>query len=143
MFLTFRQHIQLLGDLFQPSQHHFIAIHKSENRVPNAYLFAKLSHKFLSTSEIVPRHSGEQVVNGLELQAPMNEVQPCRAIYIHCSTQLLLCERFRSSEVCRRHTPVGEGDLYVERHGRYMADQNERDTERPGWYGRPDEAIPE
>jgi hypothetical protein len=67
MPLAFRQHIQLLGNLSQPSKHHFIAIHKPENRVPNAYLLAKLPHKFLSASEIVPRHSGEQVVNGLEL----------------------------------------------------------------------------
>ena len=82
-------------------------------------------------------------MDSLELEAPVDEVQPSRAVHIHRSTQLLLCERFRCSEVRRRHAPVREGDLHMERHGRDMADQNEGDAEGPGGDGRPDEAIAE
>lgn len=67
VFLALDQHVQLLGNLTQPSQHHLIPIRKPKNRVPDPDLLAKLFHKLLSRSQIMPWHSGEQMVHGLEL----------------------------------------------------------------------------
>lgn len=56
------------------------------------------------------------MMHSLELQTSMNEVQPSRAVDVHRRAQLSLRERLALSQIRRRHSPMTESDLDMQRH---------------------------
>lgn len=86
-------------------------------------------------------HAGKEVVDGLELQAAVEEVEPLGAGDIHGGAQLALGEGLGGAEVGGGHAPVGEGDLDVEEHGDAVRDENEADAGRPVGEGAPEQAV--
>ena len=53
------------------------------------------------------------MMDSLELKASMEEVQPFRALDIHCRPQHSLRERLVNTEICCAHSKVTQGDLNV------------------------------
>ena len=106
-------------------------------------LLAELAHQLLPPPQIVPRHAGEQVVDGLELQAAVDPVQPRGAVDVHGRAHLALGEGFGGAQVGGRHAPVGQGDLHVQDHGDQMRDEDEADADGPAGQRAPDEQVAE
>lgn len=65
------------------------------------------------------------MVDSLELQTPVEEVQPRGAIDVHGRAQHLLGEGLGNTQVGGAHREVGEGDLDVERGGDGVGDHDE------------------
>ena len=82
-------------------------------------------------------------MDGLELQAAVDEIQPGRTVDIHGGAELALGEGFRLAEVGGGHGPVGEGDLDVEGERGEMAHEDKRHPEGGGGDGAVEEAVAE
>ena len=82
-------------------------------------------------------------MHGLELQAAMDKVQPGGTVHVHGGAQLALREGFGVAQVRRRHGPVRERDLHVQRHGDDVRDEDEGDAQGPAGQGAPEEAVAE
>lgn len=82
-------------------------------------------------------------MDGLELQAAMDEIQPLGAVDVHGGAQLALGEGLRFAEVGGRGGPVGEGDLRVQGHGDDVGNEDEPYAEGPGGDGAPEEEVAE
>lgn len=143
VLLTAGQDLDLLANLVQSTEDLAISIDESQNGVGDLRLLAELADHDLDLSEVVSGYAGEQMVDGLELEATVDEVQPGRAVNIHGGSELALGEGFVLAEVGCGHSPVGKGDLYVERHGDDMGDQDEHDTGRPVGQRAPEEKVAE
>lgn len=76
----------------------------------------------------MPRDARVQVVDGLELEAAVEEVEPGRAVDVHGGAQHLLREGLGDAHVRGAHGEVGEGDLDVQRGGDGVADEDEGDA---------------
>lgn len=72
--LTMRQNSSLPTNLRQAPHHLPIPTHKPIQRIRNANLTAKLQHQFLSSSEVMARNPGEQMVDRLELKTTVEKV---------------------------------------------------------------------
>lgn len=83
------------------------------------------------------------MMHGLKLQPAVDEIQPGRALHVHGGAQLALRERLAVAQVRRRHRPVRERDLHVQRHCDDVRDEHERDAQGPGGEGAPEEAVAE
>lgn len=92
VLLAIDQHCDLFADFSESTQHFLVTVHESQDRVRNAGFLAEFSNQTLNLAEVVSRHTGEQVVDGLELQSAVHEVHPGRAVNIHGSPQLSLRE---------------------------------------------------
>ena len=143
MRLTLDQHGHQLANLLQPTQHDPIARHEAQTAVFDPGVGTKLPHQALQLPQIMSRHSGKEMMHGLELQAAVDEIQPRGTVDIHGGAELALGERFRLAQVGGGHGPVGEGDLDVEREGGEVADEDKRHTEGPGGDGAPEEPVAE
>ena len=104
--LTIRQNGRLAPDIRQPSNNHLIALDKTQQRVRNIDILAELLHELLRAPEVMSRDPRVQVVNSLELQAAVEEVEPLRAIDVHCRAQHALWEGLGDAEVCGGHCVV-------------------------------------
>ncbi|KAH6616903.1 hypothetical protein C7974DRAFT_402636 [Boeremia exigua] len=71
----------------------------------------------------------EQMVDGLELQAPIELVEPLWALDVDGRAELVLREGLRGSEVRRWHAPVRERELHVQEHGDHVRGEHESDAE--------------
>ena len=131
MRLTLRHQHSLFSNLLQPTQHLYIPILEPENAILDPRLLAKLAHQRLRLPQIMPRHAREQVMHSLELQTPVNEIQPRGAVDIHGRAQLVLGETL-AGEDAGRHAPVGEGDLDMQGHSGEVRDEDEQDAVLPG-----------
>ena len=143
VFLALDHHIQLRSHLAQFAKDISIPSHEPKSLVSDPRLLAELHHFLLQAPQIMARHAREKVVHGLELQSSMYEIQPCGTIDVHGRAELMLRETFPLAEIARRHRPMGEGDLHVQRHGDDVRDQHKHDAKRPGWYAPPYETVPE
>lgn len=85
----------------------------------------------------------EEVVDGLELQAAVDPVEPGGAVDVEGGAELALREGLGVAEVSGWHAPVRQGDLDVQRHGDDVRDQDEGDADWPVGEGAPDEAVAE
>lgn len=65
---------RLPGDLSESANNLSISIGKSVVRIGDADFIAKLNDELLCFSKVVAWHAGEHVVDGLELQATVNEI---------------------------------------------------------------------
>ena len=128
VLLALDQHLHLLADLPQAGQHLSVAVDEPEDLVLNPRLRAELLDERLQLAEVVPRHSREEVVHGLELQTAVDEVEPGGAVDVHGGAELALGERLGVAQVRGGGGPVGEGDLDVEREGEDVADEDEGDA---------------
>jgi len=81
--LTFCKDCGLPSHLVKPSNDLFTPVHESIQRIRYSYFRTKLLNQFLSPAEVVPRHPREEMMNDLELQAPMEKVKPLGTIDIH------------------------------------------------------------
>jgi hypothetical protein len=141
MLLTSRHNLSLLSDLLQSAQHNSIASCKAVDHVLDLGLGAELLDQCLQIAEIVARYAWEQVVHGLELQAAVNEVEPCRARNVHCCAQLALRERLSWAQVGGASAPVGERNLHVQRHRDEVACYEEDCAGGPGGNVAPEQHI--
>jgi hypothetical protein len=141
MLLTSRHDLSLLSDLLQSAQHNSIASCKAVDHVLDLRLGAELLDQCLQIAEIVARYAWEQVVHGLELQAAVNEVEPCRARDVHCCAQLALGERLSWAQVGGAGAPVGERNLHVQRHRDEVACDEEDGTGGPGRNVAPEQHV--
>lgn len=82
-------------------------------------------------------------MDGLELQAAVDEVQPGGTSDVHGGAELFLGKGFAGAEVGGRHGEVGEGDLDVEGHGDDVGDEDEGDAEGPGRDGAEEKEVAE
>lgn len=105
--LAFRENGCLSGDLRKTADDLFVAISKAIVGIRDAHFVAKFNNELLCLSKIVARHSREHVMNGLKLQATMDEVQPRGAVYIHGSSKHTLWKRLLRSQVGGTHGEVG------------------------------------
>lgn len=117
MLLARSHDLGLLRDLLQLIEHNAISRRKPMNHILNLRLCTEISHELLQLAQIVSRHSREEMMYCLELQAAMDEVEPWRARYVHCCTELALRKRLTRPKVCCARAPVRECDLHVQRHG--------------------------
>lgn len=96
---TSMHHLCLLGDLIEVPQNVAIAISEPVYHVIDANILTKLLDQWLCSSKIVSWHSWEQVMDGLELQSPMEKIKPWRTIDIHCCPQHSLWEAFFDTKI--------------------------------------------
>jgi hypothetical protein len=143
VLLALDQRLDLLGNLVQAAQNDLVALDESVALVFELRLLAKLAHQNLSPAEIVPRDAREKMVDGLELQAAVEKVQPRRAIDVHGGAQLALRERLAGAEVRGGHAPVREGDLDMQDNGRHVREDDEGDADGPRRQVQPNEAVAE
>lgn len=92
VFLAHGQDLHLLGDLSQSTQDDLVALDEVEDRVPNSDPLAEVPHQKLCLAQVMAGKTGEQVMDGLELQPAVDEVQPSRAVDVHGGSQLFLGE---------------------------------------------------
>lgn len=88
--LTLLQDLRLSSNLPQSTNNLLIPIHKTAYRVWNLDVLTKLSNKMLRLAQTMARNPRKQVMNSLELQPPMEEIQPGWTIHIHSRAQHLL-----------------------------------------------------
>lgn len=143
VFLAFDHQLQLTGHFPQFAKNVFIPGHEAYSLILDTCILAESDHQLLQASEIVTGYAGEQVVDGLELQTPMDEIQPRRTFDIHGCSELMLGEALRFANIARRHRPMRQSDLHVQRHRNDMRDQYKHYTQRPGGNTPPDETIAE
>lgn len=80
VLLAIQQNLDLIAHIAQPPNNLAVSIYKPQNGIRHAGLRAKLLDHALDGSKVVPRHAREQVMDGLELQAAVDKVQPGRTI---------------------------------------------------------------
>lgn len=139
--LTLRQDLRLARDLLQFTQHHTVALDKAVDQIADLGLGAEVLHECLQAAEIVARDAREEVVDGLELQAAVDEVEPGGAGDVHGGAELALGEGLGGAEVGGGGAPVGEGDLDVQGHGDEVGGQEEEGARVPGGDGAVEEDV--
>lgn len=120
ILLALQHHVHLIRHIGQPPEDLAIPIRKSVDRILNTRLLAELTDQGLHSPQVVTRNLREQVVYSLELQASVDEVQPFRAVDVHGSSQLALRERLSISKISRRHGPMGQSNLDMQRHSYHV-----------------------
>lgn len=127
-FLTLCQYRGLSSDLRQLTYNCFVAVNEAHQCVWNIDVVAKLLDQLLRRTKVVTRNARVEMVDGLKLQTTMEEVEPLRTVYIHGGAQHLLCEGLLWPMVHRAHGKVGKRNLYMKRHGHYVADHDVHKT---------------
>ena len=102
-----------------------VPVYKSIQSIGYIHLVAERLNQLLRAAQIVPRDARIEMVNGLELQASVEEIQPGGTIHVHGCSEHLLGERLGDTHVRSAHCEVGEGDLDVERGGDGVGDHDE------------------
>lgn len=90
--LTLAEHVQLMADIFEFTEHTGVSLDEPVNVVPHPGLDAKLFDDRLKRPEVVTRNPGEQVVDRLELKTSVNEIHPGRTEDVHRGSKLSLGE---------------------------------------------------
>jgi hypothetical protein len=134
---------ELIANILKPAQNLAVSVGEVENRVRNASVVAEIADEELHLSEVMARHSGEEMVDSLELETAVDEVEPGRAVDVHGGSELALGEGLGLAKVDGGHSPVGQGDLDVQRHGDDVRDENEGDAGGPVGESAPEEAVAE
>ena len=122
--LALSQNSGLSSDLAQLTDDCLVAIDKTHQCIRNVDVAAKLLHKLLRGAQVVARNARVKMVDGLKLQASMEEVQPLRTINIHSGAQHLLRERLVWPMIHRAHGEVRQSDLHMKWHGHHVADHD-------------------
>ena len=143
MLLALDHDIKLIAYILKTAQNLSVSVGEVEDGVRNTRVGAEIAEHELHLAEVVSRHTGEKMVNGLELKTAVDEVQPGRAVDIHSCSKLTLRKRFLLAEINSRHTPVRKGNLDMQRHGDDVGDQDEDDTGGPVRESAPEEAVAE
>lgn len=106
MFLTLDHQLQLSGHFAEFAQDVLVPRHKPQPLVLDTGFVAEPDYQLLQSSKVMTWYAREQMVYGLELQTPMNEIEPWRTFDVHCRTELMLREAFRFSKITGRHGPM-------------------------------------
>ena len=80
------QYPGLLCDIAKTADDLLVAIDKTVKSIRDANFTAKVLYKLLRPAQIVSWDTGIQVVDGLELKASVEEVEPLRAVDVHGRT---------------------------------------------------------
>ena len=126
--LAFRQDGGLSGYIGQPASDGLVTLDETVQGIRDAHVVAKLLHELLRLAEVVPRDARVEMVDGLELEAAVEEVEPLRAVNVHCRAQHLLGKRLINPEIRRTHGEVRERDLAVDRCRNHVADHDENEA---------------
>lgn len=137
------QDLDLFTNVVEPAQDLLVALDKGEDGVGNAGFAAKLPGEDLGLAEVVAGKSREQVVDGLELETTVDKVEPGGAVDVHGGTELALREGLGLAQVGVGRSPVGEGDLNVQRHGDNVRNQHKADAGGPVGEGLPEKTVAE
>lgn len=141
LILALNHDLDLLADIRQVTDDLLVAIHESEDGVRDLGLLTELLDKSLTSPQVVAGHTGKEVVHSLELQTAVIPVEPLRAVDIHGGSQLGLGKCLGLAAIRRRHTPVGQVDLAVERHEDDVRDDDKDNAVEPSRNGAPDKAV--
>ena len=98
-FTTFLHKAHLLRNFAQPADDLLVSIVEREDGIGDTSVTAKFENELLRTTEIVAGDARVKMMDGLELQASMEEVEPGRAVNVHGRAKHFLGERFANSEV--------------------------------------------
>ena len=123
--LASSQNLSLSSNIPQTSNDFLVSIIEAINRIRNLNLVAEFLHKLLSSAQIVARHAWVQMMDSLELESAVEEVEPLRAVDIHCGAQHTLRERLVDAKVSSTHGKVTKRDLDMQRHGDGVTDHDE------------------
>lgn len=138
---TLLQNADLFRDIAKSTNNFLVAVKKCENSIGDSRIATEFKDEFLRATQIVPGNTRVEMVDGLELQTTVEEVQPCRAIYVHGGTEHLLREGFVDAQVSGGHGEVGECDLHVQWGCDHVRDQDEEDPTTPVRNGAVENAV--
>jgi hypothetical protein len=143
VLLALDHNVKLVAHVLETTKNLSVSIGEVEDGVRNASVGTELADHNLCLAEVVARHTGEKMVNGLELKTAVNKIHPRGAVDIHSGSELSLSKGFRLAEVNSGHSPVRKGDLDVKRHGDDVRNEDEDDTSSPVGETAPEETVAE
>ena len=141
--LALLQDSRLPSYIRQSSNDMLISIHEPVQRIRDPDIVAELLNQLLRLAEVMPGNAGVEVVNGLELKATVEEVQPLRAVNVHGGAQHALREGLVGPQVRGRHGEVGKRDLHVQRAGDGVRDHEENEAVPVAVDGLVHDPVPE
>lgn len=103
--------LNLLRDLSKPANYFLISSGKPIDNIWYSHFLTKLDHHRLCLPQIMSRDSWKEVMHSLKLQPTMEEVEPLRAINIHCGPEHLLGKRLVYAEVRCAHCEMAQCEL--------------------------------
>lgn len=142
-FLTLDKRLHHFAHLFKSAQNNLVALDKAIALVLDSCLIAELADQNLQSTQVVARHAREEMVDGLELKASVQEIQPGGAIDVHGGAQLALREAFGRAQIRGGHAPMAQGDLNVQEHSDTMRDEHECNSDGPSGKCAPEESVAE
>lgn len=110
-----------------------VAIGEAVQAVRNLDVVAKLHDQALGAAQVVAGDARVEVVDGLELQAAVEEVEPLGAVDVHGGAQHLLGEALVLAQVGGAHGEMRQRDLHVHGHRHDVADHDEGEAVPPRW----------
>ena len=81
------------------------------------------------------------MVDGLELKASVQEIQPGGAVNVHGSAELALREAFGRAQIRGGHAPMAQGDLNVQKHGDAVRNEDKCNSDGPGGKSAPEKTV--
>ena len=111
MFLASCKNLCLICNVLELSKDAVVSFDEPEDLVVDSCLLAKVPHKNRQLSQVVSRHTREQVVHRLELKATVEEVQPFRTGDVYGSAQLALSKDLSRAKVRCACAPVRQCNL--------------------------------
>ena len=142
-FLTLDKSLHHLANLLKSAQNNLVALNKAIALVLDCCLVTELADQNLQSTQVVARHAREEMVDGLELKASVQEIQPGGAVDIHGSAQLTLGEALGRTQISGGHAPVAQSDLNVQEHSDTMRDEDECNSNGPSGKCAPEESVAE
>jgi len=110
-----------------------VTLGKAMDVVRQTDLVTKLPDKRLSISQVVARHSREEMVDGLELKSSVEPIQPGGAVDIHGGAEHLCRKGLTIAQLLRGHAKMRQRDLDVQHEGEHVRDKNVSNDHVPGW----------
>lgn len=104
---TLLHEADLFRDFTKPADDLLVAIIEREDGIGDTSIATELYDELLRATQVVARDPRVEMVNGLELQATVEEIQPCWAVDVHSGTEHLLREGLANTQVGGRHSEVG------------------------------------
>lgn len=96
---TFLHEAHLFRYFTQTADNLFVSIVEREDRVRDTSITTEFKNEFLCATKVMAGNARVEVVDGLELQASMEEIEPSWAVDIHSGAKHFLRERLANSEV--------------------------------------------
>lgn len=126
MLLASRKNLRLVCDVLELSKDTVVSFDESEDLVVDSCLLAEVPYENRQLSQVMSRHTREQVVHRLELETTVEEVQPFRTGYVHGGAELALSKDLSWAKVGCACAPVRQCDLDLQGQSGHVAHQQEK-----------------